>query len=155
MVALVHGGGLGAAGVGAGVGLGEAEGADLLALGQGHQILLLLLLGAVGEDGPGAQGHVGRQDDAGAAVHPGELLHRDGVADDIQSGTAVLLGIGDAHEAHLPQLPDGLIGELVLLVHQEGLGLHLRLGEGPDLGPQGLVLFRGLEQHGDSSLQII
>ena len=54
VVALQDGGGLGAAGVGSGVGLRQAEGADLLALGQGHQVLALLLLGAVGEDGPGA-----------------------------------------------------------------------------------------------------
>ena len=54
MVALQDGGGLGAAGVGSGVGLRQAEGADLLALGQGHQVLALLLLGAIGEDGPGA-----------------------------------------------------------------------------------------------------
>ena len=54
VVALQDGSGLGAAGVGSGVGLRQAEGADLLALGQGHQVLALLLLGAVGEDGPGA-----------------------------------------------------------------------------------------------------
>ena len=54
VVALQDGGGLSAAGVGSGVGLRQAEGADLLALGQGHQVLALLLLGAVSEDGPGA-----------------------------------------------------------------------------------------------------
>ena len=59
VVALVHGGGLGAAGIGAGVGLGEAEGANFFTSGQGHQIFLLLLLGAEGEDRPGAKGHVG------------------------------------------------------------------------------------------------
>ena len=36
VIALVHGGGLGAPRVGAGVGLGEAESADFFPLGQGH-----------------------------------------------------------------------------------------------------------------------
>ena len=40
------------AGSDAGVGLRKAEGADLLALGQRNQIFLLLLLGAIGENGP-------------------------------------------------------------------------------------------------------
>ena len=70
VVALVHGGGLGAAGIGAGVGLGEAEGANFFTSGQGHQIFLLLLLGAEGEDRPGAKGHVGGQNHARAAVYP-------------------------------------------------------------------------------------
>ena len=43
--------------VGAGVGLGDAEARDLLALDRGHQVLLLLLLGAEQEDRRG--GHVG------------------------------------------------------------------------------------------------
>ena len=52
VVALVQCRGLRAAGVGSGVGLRKAEGADLLALGQRNQIFLLLLLGAIGENGP-------------------------------------------------------------------------------------------------------
>ena len=145
VVALVHGGGLGAAGVGAGVGLGQAEGADLLTPGQGHQVLLLLLLGAEGEDGPGAQGHVGGENDARAAVHPGQLLHGDGIADGVQPRAAVLLGIGDAHQAHLPQLLHCFGRELVGLIQREGDGLHLFLGKGPDLGAQLLMRLGGLE----------
>ncbi len=88
---------------------------------------------------------MGRQDDARAAVHPGQLLHGDGVAQDVQAGAAVLLGVGDAHEAHLAQLPDGLVRELVLLVQQEGDGFDLLLRKGADLGTQGLVRRCGLE----------
>ena len=80
VVTLVHGSGLGAAGVRTGIGFRQAEGTDLFTLGQRHQIFLLLLLGAEGKDGPSAQGHMGGENDAGAAVHPGQLLHGDGVA---------------------------------------------------------------------------
>ena len=147
MVPLQYGGGLGAAGVGAGVGLGQAEGADLLALGQRHQILLLLLLSAVGEDGPGAQGHVGRQNDAGAAVHPGQLLHGDGVAQHVQAGAAVLLGVGNPHQPQLTQFLDGLVWEGVVLVQLERDGFDLFFRKRADLGPQLFVGRCGLEQH--------
>ena len=66
---------------------------------------------------------MGRQDDARAAVHPGQLLHGDGVAQGIQPGAAMLREEGDAHEAHLAQLPDGLVRELVLLVQHRRDGL--------------------------------
>ena len=154
VIPLEDGGGLGAAGVGAGVGLGEAKGADLLALDQGHQVFLLLLLGAVGKDGPGTQGHVGGQNDAGAAVHPGKLLHGDGVAQHVQAGSAVFLGVGDAHEPQLGQLLHGLIRELVLLVQQESDGLDLVFRKLPDLGPQGLMRVCGLEKHVIASFDI-
>ncbi len=151
VVALVDGGGLGAARVGAGVGLGEAEGADLLTLGQGNQIFFLLLLGAEGEDGPGAQGHMGGQNHACAAVHPGQLLHRDGIAHNVKPRAAVLLGIGDAHQPHLSQFFYGLGGETALLIHEDDVGLHLSLREGANLGPQLLVSLCGLEQHRETS----
>ena len=145
VVPFPHGGGLCPAGVGPGVGLGEAEGADLLPLGQGDQVFLLLRLGAKSEDGPGTQGHMGRQDDPRPAVNPGQFLHGDGIAENVQAGAAVLLGIGDAHEAHLPQLTDRILRELVLLVQQEGDGFDLLLRKGANLGTQGLVLRCGLE----------
>ena len=52
VVPLIQRRGLRAASVRSGVGLRKAEGADLLALGQRNQIFLLLLLGAIGENGP-------------------------------------------------------------------------------------------------------
>ena len=48
---------------------------EYLALGQRNQIFLLLLLGAIGENGPRAEGDVGGEDYARAAVHTGQLLH--------------------------------------------------------------------------------
>ena len=51
------------------------------------------------------------------AVHTGQLLHRDGVAQGIKTGTAVLLGVGNAHPAQLTQLLDSLLGKLIVLIH--------------------------------------
>ena len=153
MVALVHGGGLGAAGVGACVGLSQAEGADLLALGQGDQILFLLLLIAEGVDGPGAQRGVGGEDDACAAVHPGQLFHGDGVAQGVAPHAAVFHGEGDAHPAQLAQLFHGLGGELVVLVQHECDGFDLFFCKGADPGAELLVGLGGLKQHRVTSLK--
>ena len=88
---------------------------------------------------------MGRQDDPRPAVNPGQFLYGDGIAENVQAGAAVLLGIGNAHEAHLPQLTDRVLRELVLLVQQEGNGFDLLLRKGANLGTQGLVLRCGLE----------
>ncbi len=50
-------------------------------------------------------------------LHTGQLLHRDGVAQSIKTGTAVLLGVGNAHPAQLTQLLDSLLGKLIVLIH--------------------------------------
>ena len=156
MVPPVHGGGLGAAGIRTRVWLGQAEGADLLAPGQGNQILALLLLRPVGEDRPGAQGHVGGQDDARACVHPGQFFHGDGVAEHVQSRAPVFRRVGNAHQAHLPQLLDRLVRELVALVQGKCDGLDLALRKRAELGAQRLVVLCGLEQHlGNLLLQCI
>ena len=96
---------------------------------------------------------MGGQDDTRAAVHPGQLLHRDGVAEHVKPSAAILLGIGNAHQPHPGQGFDGLGGETALLVHQDGVGLHLRLGKGADLGAQLLVGLCGLEQHTRTSFE--
>ena len=153
VVPLEDGGGLGAAGVRAGVDLGQAEGANLFTPGQGHQIFLFLLLGAVGIDGPGAQGHMGRQDDAGAAVHPGQLLYCDGVAQGVQPRAAVFPGEGDAHQAKLAQLADGIVGEFILLVQHESDGFDFLLSKSADFGPQFFMGLGGLKQHGVTSFE--
>ena len=61
-------------------------------LGQRDQIFLLLLLGAVGENGPRAEGDMGGKDHARAAVHTGQLLHRDGVTQGVKTGAPYSLG---------------------------------------------------------------
>ena len=62
LVAVAHGARLDAGDVGAGVGLGDAEAEDLLALDRGHEVLLLLLLGA--EQVDRRRRHVGVDRDA-------------------------------------------------------------------------------------------
>ena len=98
---------------------------------------------------------MGGQDDARAAVHPGQLLHGDGVAQGIQPGAAVLRGEGDAHEAHLAQLPDGLVRELVLLVQHERDGFDLLLRKRTDFGAEFLVCLCGLKRHSRTSSLIL
>ena len=87
---------------------------------------------------------MGRQDDAGTAVHPGQLLHSDGVAEHIQSRAAVFGVIGNAHQAHFSQLFHSLGGEKIFLVQLERDGFDLGLCESANFGPQGLMGFRGL-----------
>ncbi|MPM36036.1 hypothetical protein SDC9_82631 [bioreactor metagenome] len=59
VIALVHGGSLGAARVGARVWLGQAKCAQLLPPAQRNQVLLFLLLRAKGENRPGSQRSMG------------------------------------------------------------------------------------------------
>ena len=94
---------------------------------------------------------MGREDDARTAVHTGQLLHRDGVAQGVQAGAAVLLGVRNAHPAQLTQLFDSLFGELVVLIHQKCEGLDLLLRKVPDLRAQLFVRRRGLKQHTGTS----
>ena len=94
---------------------------------------------------------MGGEDNARAAVHTGQLLHRDGVAQGVQAGAAVLLGVGNAHPAQLTQFFDSLFGELVVLIHQKCEGLDLLLRKAPDLRAQLFVRRRGLKQHTGTS----
>ena len=152
VIPLEHCGGLRAAGVRTGVGLGEAKGANLLTLGQGHQVLLLLLLGAKGINRPGTQGHVGGENHACAAVHPGELLHSNGIAGGVQPCAAVLRGEWDTHQSHFRQTVYHFpAGEVVFLIPLEGIRLDFRLGIGPDLCAQRFMLLGRLEVHTVSS----
>ena len=128
--------------VGAGVGLGDAEAEDLLAGDRGDRPLLLLLLGAEGEDR--RHGHVDLDADAhreaavGAVV---ELLAEDQLAQEVAALPAVLLGLVEAEEAALAEAREHRVREARLLplvdVRRE-LGGH----EAPDRRPQVLVLIR-------------
>ncbi|MPM96816.1 hypothetical protein SDC9_143981 [bioreactor metagenome] len=155
VVPVGHRRGLGAARVAAGVGLGQGESAQLFALCQRNEIFFLLRLGPIRENGPGPQGGVRGEDYPGSAVHPGELLHRDGIAHHVKAHAAVLLRIRNSHQSQLAQLPDGLAGKRVLLVQQKGQGLHFRFRELPDKRAQSLVIVCGPIQHRSSSLQFI
>ena len=55
-----------------------------------------------------------RHRDRDARVHPRELLDRDRVAEVVGAAAAVLLGVGDAHQAELAELLDDLVREALL-----------------------------------------
>ena len=98
---------------------------------------------------------MGRKNDSRAAVNPGKLLHRDGVAQSVQPRAAVFHGVGNAHQPHLSQMPDCLVGKLVVLVKQEGDWLDFIFRELSDFGTE-LFMRRGcLKQHGSSSFILL
>ena len=171
LVTLQDSSGAHAVGVGAGAGLGQTHGTQLLALSQGNQVLLLLLLGAELQDGPGAQRTVNGEHDGGGSAVLSQLLAADNVGQVGQTSAAVLLGDVGAQHAHLGQLLTGVASELFLLVqlssdrldfldaevmkHVENFLLHLvqfeihnfflsRLGAPPPLRgghPQAILIF--------------
>ncbi len=147
IIALVYRGSLGAARVRACVRLGQPKRANLLALAERDKIFLLLLLIAESGNRPRAQRYMGGQNHARAAVHPGQLLHRNRVTQHVKPRAAVFLGVRDPHQAHFAQLLDGFRREQVFLVHQERMGLDLSLNKRADFRTQRLMGFGCLEQH--------
>ena len=115
-VLVLDSGGLLAGGVGTGAGLGQTERADLAAGQKVRQILHLLLLGAVLENGSAAEGGVGGNDNSGGAANLSELLHAHGITENIAAGAAVLLREVNTHHAELGHLFDGLHGEALFLI---------------------------------------
>ena len=107
----------------------QAEGADLAAVHQRTQELLLLLLGAVVVDAGAAQGGVHGNSDTGRGIHLGDLLHAQGIGQRVGAGAAVLAAVGDTEEAaalHLGQQVK-IIG--FLFVHLLCQRTDLRLGK--------------------------
>ena len=90
---------------------------------------------------------MGREDHAGAAVYPRELLHGNGIAEHVQSRPAVFRGIGHTHQAQCSHLAYDLVREAVLFVQKKRHRLHLGFGKGSHLGPKFLVLLCCLEIH--------
>ena len=115
-VLVLDSGGLLAGGVGTGAGLGQTERADLAAGQKVRQILHLLFLGAVLENGSAAEGGVGGNDNSGGAANLSELLHAHGITENIAAGAAVLLREVNTHHAELGHLFDGLHGEALFLI---------------------------------------
>ena len=152
VVAVQLGLGLALGGVGTGVGFGQAEGADLVALGQHGQVLGLLGLGAVGDDGIAAQAVVGGHDVAGGGALLGQLLDADGTGQGVSARAAILLGDAHAHHAQVEQLLDVLPGILAGLVGLGSDGLHFILGEFRHHLPDQLVLTAEIEIHDVFSL---
>ena len=103
---------------------------DLLALGQGREVLLLLRLAAGEEDVAGAEAVVGGDREGHARVHPRQLLHDDRVVEGRRGPSPPYsAGQRDPHEAQLAELREDLARELLLLVPLARVGAKLRLGE--------------------------
>ena len=140
LVAVAHGARLDAGHVGAGVGLGDAEAGDLLALDRGHEVGLLLLLGAEGEDR--RRRHVGVDRDPhrqAAAVGVHDLLAEHEVAVVVAALAAVLLGEREAEQPELAHPLEHPVVEGVLLPLLR-VGPELLEHEGADRLAQLLVL---------------
>ena len=107
---------------------GQPEAADLAAVDQRTQILLLLLLRAELIDAGAAKRRMYRDGDASAGVHLGHFLHAQRIGQSIRADTAVFLGIGNAEETILLHLLQQLRGIDLFLVHvlRQRLDLCLR-----------------------------
>ena len=147
VVTLQAGLGLALGGVGTGVGLRQRECAHLMAGGQHGQILLLLLLGTVGQNGVAAQAVVRRHNVARGCALLRKLLHADRCGQRVCSRAAVLLGNAHAHHAQVEQLLDVLPGVLAGLVRLRCDGLHFVLSEFRHHLPDQLVLTAQIEIH--------
>src|SRR5262249_35214445 len=65
----------------------------------------------------------------GGAAGARDLLDREDVGERVESSAAVLLGIGQAHEAELAHLAHGVGGELLVLVQRASTWRHHLVAE--------------------------
>ena len=102
----------------------------------------------MGEDwGDGEAGDDDEQ--GGGGADPGYLLGQESVGERVATVTAVLFGVGKAHEAGGPVGLEGLPWELGSFVGLRGVGREVILGEAPQGRAELLVLGRqdeGLQQ---------
>ena len=137
-----------------GTGLGEAEAGERAAGDQVGQPLLLLLVGAEGQDRVDAEADGRLERDAHRLVDAADLLDRD--AQEVKSPSspiaAELLGRGEAHQPEVAHLVHDVGREVVVLVPLRGVRRDLGQGELADALAEGLVLGGQLERrHGGSS----
>ena len=116
-------------------------------LAQARQPLLLLLLGAERDDRPGAQRRVRGDRDADARVHARELLDRERVGEVAGAAAAVLLGVGDAHQAEFAELLHDLVREALGAVELLRDRLYLALRRNPDQALDVALLVGQIEVH--------
>ena len=116
------------------VGLGDRHGRQHLGRGQLGQPLLLLLLGAAVDQGPGEDLGPGDQGAADAERPPAQLLggddHAHVVALPAGGEAVVVLGDGQPEAAQFGQAGDDLLGDVAVgAVDVLGVRAHLLLGE--------------------------
>ena len=155
-IVIAHQLGLGLAlgGVGTGVGLGEGKRADFMSSGQHGQVLCLLLLGAVGEDGVAAKAVMGGDNVTGGSTLLAQLLDADGAGKGVRAGAAVLGRHAHTHDAQVKELLDVLTGIFAVQVGFGGDRLHLIFGELRHHLPDQLMLAAQIKIHDVLSLII-
>ena len=115
-IALLDRDGLNAAHVAAGRRLGQAVGRDLSSLRLRHEIALLLILGAPGQERQAVQPGVHRHDHAQRRVDVLELLADEPEADVVHAGAAVLLRHRASEQPELRHLRKDAAVEPVLAI---------------------------------------
>ena len=124
----------------AGFGFGERPAAQLLALRERRDVLLLLLFVAELVDVVGAQRIVRGDDDANGAVHARELFDDDGVLDVAHSRAAIFFREDDAEKTHFAELGNEFGGKLRGFVPLHDVRQDFGLGERADGAPELLLL---------------
>src|SRR5271166_1736851 len=137
----------------AGARLGDGQRADLLAADRGHEVALLLLLGAELPDRRRGDVDVRPDPRGGAAgAGAGHLLAEDGLVQVVAALPAVGLRVLQPQQPLGGHLSEYLVGEPALLLPALGVRRELALDEAADRLSQFLVLVgegRGERAHGD------
>ena len=90
---------------------------------------------------------MGGKNNAGTAVHSGKLLHRDGIAEDIKPGPAVLLRIGNPHKSHFSQLFYRFRRKFIVLIQHKSDWLHFAFCKSPHFLSECFMLLCCLIKH--------
>ncbi len=147
LVAVEHRAGAGGAGVRARLRLGQPEAGQRAAGDEVGQPLLLLLVGAVGQDRVDAEADTGLQRDADRLVDPAELLDRDAQRGEVRPRAAVLLRRGQPEQAEFAHGVHDVDREMVLAVPLRHVRRDLALGEVAHDLAERLVVLGQLERH--------
>src|SRR5829696_10288666 len=120
----LHGGGLGTPRIGSGVRLGETEPTEHLPASEEGYVSLALFLGAEVHDRRRAERGVRRDGQSRRRVDARELLDREHVAEQIESGPAELLRPRNTEQPELAHLLDGLPWEGAVGIVPSGDGRY-------------------------------
>ncbi len=131
--------------VGTGPGLGHRERADVLAADEARQVFFALRVVAVAMDLVDAEVRVRAVGQPHRCRRAADFLHRDDVREVTHVAAAVLLGHGDAEQAHVAELRPQLVGKLVGAVDVGRARRDLGLGEFGDRVAQQVGGFAEIE----------
>ena len=128
--------------------LGEPEARELLAAGLRHEVALLLLLARVLEQREGVQPDVDGDQRPECGFAALDLLARERLGDEVEAGTAVLLGHHDPEQAELGHALDDPQVEVVVDVVLDRVRQHALVDECADGALDQALLGGEIEVHG-------